>query len=225
VSFLNGLSAAGASLSSLANTAVKQDLLLGDRDKSLANAMALLNRTSPTADTTPPTAPAAPAAAPPEGDSAAHGNTLDASTLDRAHAIYAGLVARGMDEPTATAFAANAVQESRANPGTAPGDMGASHGAFQWRDARLDNYIKLYGHPPEKGTLDEQLDFVMHEIGGPEQPAWKSIMASGSDAGSRAAAVSRYWERPKDTDAEMQRRSYIANQLSGHFARLGTVGA
>src|SRR3954468_4976774 len=104
MSFLNGLAAAGAGLSSFAQIAGKEQILDQDRDRrSLDNAMSLLNRApgaatsaaAPVAESKP--AAAAPVVAPPEGDSAAHGNALDPATVDRAHAIHAGLVERGLD--------------------------------------------------------------------------------------------------------------------------------
>lgn len=181
----------------------------------------LMSRAAPSV--TAPTAPttAAPIAAP--ADSEARGNALDQSTVDRAHQVYQGLVARGMDPTTAIGFAANAVQESRANPLTNPGDMGASHGLLQWRADRLAAYVAKYGHPPEKGSLGEQLDFVMHELGGSESLAAKNIAAAANDPASRAAAVSQHYERPKDTAAEIGRRGYIANQLASRFAQMGSA--
>lgn len=159
------------------------------------------------------------ARAAPMGDSAEHGNALDADTIGRAHEVYRGLTERGMDPATAIGFAANAVQESRANPNTNPGDMGASHGLLQWRGDRLARYVQMFGHAPEKGDLNEQLDYIIHEATGPEAGAWKAIQSAPRDPASQAAAVSQYFERPKDTAAEIQRRASIAERLATHFAQ------
>lgn len=209
MSLLNGITAAGNEASSLAS-----DFMQADARRQIAP---LLSSAAPA--TAPP--PSQPPVAPPESDNAAHGNALDADTVARAHAVYTGLVQRGMDPSTALGFAANAVQESRANPATNPGDMGASHGLMQWRGDRLDEYQRVFGNTPEKGDLNQQLDFIVHEISGPQANAWKAIQAAGTDPASRAAAVSQFYERPKDTAAEIQRRAYIADQLAGHFARMG----
>lgn len=151
-----------------------------------------------------------------------HGNALDAATLDRAHQVYLGLTARGMDPNTAVGFAANAVQESRANPATGAGDMGASHGLMQWRDDRYANYVAKYGNSMK---LDDQLDHILSEVSGPEAKAWQAIQSAPNDPAAKAAAVSQFYERPKDTAAEIERRSYIANQLAGHFAQRNNGGA
>ena len=162
----------------------------------------------------------------PMGSSGNHGNALDAATMARAKEVYTGLVSRGMDPATALGFAANAVQESRADPHTGAGDMGASHGLMQWRGDRLQNYIAAYGHPPEKGGMPEQLDNIVREVSGPESRAWSAIQQAAYDPGARAAAVSRYYERPKDTNAEVERRAYIARRLQAGFgaARGGRIG-
>lgn len=220
MSFLNGLSALGSGLTAAGTDIAKEEdarQALEDRRASLLN-----NAPPPTPAATapPPAMPALPAPATRD-----MGNKLDAKTIERAHLVYTGLTERGMDQASAVAFAANAVQESRADPGTNPGDMGASHGLLQWRGDRLANYIAKFGHPPEKGNLGEQLDFVMHELSGPEARAWKSIQATTADPVARAGAVSQFFERPKDTAAEITRRGYIANQLVNHFAQLATGGA
>lgn len=218
VSLLNAVGSFGTGLNSFAGAAIKDEADKADK----ATAASLLNATPP------PTAPTVAPAPPPQStpvpyNAALHGNALDAATIDRAKAVYDGLIARGMDPETATGFAANAVQESRAMPNTGAGDMGASHGLMQWRADRLDNYVRMFGHAPEKGDLNEQLDFVMHELSGPEAGAWQNIQAAANDPAARAGAVSRFFERPKDTLAEISRRGFIANQLAGHFAQTGVV--
>lgn len=217
VSLLNGLGAFSSGLTTFAGAALKDE---ANKSASLLNAAP-----APVAPVVAPVSPqSAPVASAPVSDSAGHGNALDAATIDRAKAVYDGLVQRGMDPETATGFAANAVQESRAMPNTNPGDMGASHGLMQWRADRLDNYIKQFGHAPEQGNLNEQLNFIMSELNGPEAKGWQNIQAAAQDPAAKAAAVSQFFERPKDTLAEIARRGFIANQLAGHFAQLGTAG-
>jgi hypothetical protein len=217
VSLLNGIGALGSGLTSFAGAAIKDEA-----DKAESARASLLNAAPPAAPVAPPPSPgSAPPVTAPASDSAAHGNALDQATIDRARAVYDGLVQRGMDPETATGFAANAVQESRAMPNTGAGDMGASHGLMQWRADRLDNYVKMFGHAPEKGNLDEQLNFIMAEVNGPEAKAWQNIQAAANDPAAKAAAVSQHFERPKDTLAEIARRGFIANQLAGHFAQTG----
>jgi hypothetical protein len=174
-------------------------------------AASLINRAPPA-----PEAKAPASTFVPEADSAGHGNALDKDTVGRAHAVYEGLVKRGLDPHTAIGFAANAVQESRANPATGAGDMGASHGLMQWRAERHQGFTQKFGNST---NLDDHLDYIMHELQGPEARAWRAIQAAADDPGAKAAAVSQFYERPKDTQPEIQRRSYIANRLASQFLR------
>ena len=158
----------------------------------------------------------------PRADGSA-GNALDGPTVGRAKLVHDGLVARGTDSNTAWGFAGNAVQESRADPHSQPGDNGAAHGLFMWRDSddggrRYTNYVNRYGHAPEQGTLDEQLDYAMVELRGPEARAWSNIQKAGDSPGEKAAAVSQFYERPTDTEAEESRRWGIASRLAAMAA-------
>src|SRR6185503_18028164 len=151
-------------------------------------------------------------------DTEEHGNALDPGTRARAIDAYTGLRRRGMDPETALGYAANFVQESRADPFTRPGDMGHSHGMPMWNAERLQRYQVLHGHNPEEGGLDEQLDHVVWENQGPEAENYQRILNTTGGPAAKAAAVSTYWERPKATGAEESRRAWIANQLVPHAA-------
>jgi hypothetical protein len=138
--------------------------------------------------------------------------TIEPDALTRATAVRDGLIKRGLDPDTATAFAANALHESSANPNTGAGDAGASHGLFQWRDDRATAYQKTFGHAPDNAPLDEQLDNVVRELSTTEGAARDRIAAAQGPA-AKAAAVSQYYLRPKDVVPEMQRRGGTALQL------------
>lgn len=161
---------------------------------------------------------------------------LDQGAISRSKDVYQGLLDRGIDEKfgpgTALAFAANGVQESAGNKLNLTGDGGFAHGLFMWRTdapsgARALDFKEKYGHLPSQGTLDEQLDFVMHELGGKESNAAKMI--AGAAPGDKAAAVSKYYERPKTTDNEMRVRTGHALALGQAFGlqpgEYGTKGA
>jgi hypothetical protein len=167
--------------------------------------------------------PAAPGAA--AGGGIGAGGDIEAPALASAQAVRDGLIARGMNPDGATAFAANALHESVANPYTGPGDMGASHGLFQWNGDRLAAFQRANGGLlPEQTSLDKQLDFVVSELNGPESLARDRIMqAQGADG--KAAQVSEAYLRPKDTVPEMQRRSATALKLAGLWAGQGAPGA
>jgi hypothetical protein len=138
--------------------------------------------------------------------------TIEPAAFNNATAVRDGLIKRGIDPDTATALAANALHESVANPATGRGDNGNSAGLFQWAGPRLQAYTDAYGHSPDGSPLDEQLDNVVRELKGSEAPAAAKI-AEAQGPAAKAAAVSQYYLRPKDTQAEMQRRSATALQL------------
>ena len=155
--------------------------------------------------------------------SAAPSGTIEPAALTNANAVRDGLIKRGMDPDAATAFAANALHESVANPNTGPGDGGASHGLFQWNGDRAAGFQAIYGHSPDNAPLDEQLDYVMHELNGPELLA-KGRIAQAQGVDGKAAEVSQAYLRPKDVVPEMQRRSATALQLQRQNAQPGQGG-
>ncbi len=142
---------------------------------------------------------------------------VDPSVRGRARAVHDEFVKQGTDDETAWALAANSVQESQANPNSRPGDMGRAHGLFMWRDdaesgGRALQFQKMFGHMPEQGTLEEAVKFARWELENTERGAAGEI-ARAKGAGAKAAAVSRFYLRPKDREAEMERRARIANSL------------
>jgi hypothetical protein len=146
------------------------------------------------------------------------GNPLDQATVGRARAVHDRLMGAsipGMTDARAWGLAGNAVQESRADPNSRPGDMGAAHGLMMWRDERLTGFVRRYGHLPQQGTLDEAIDYIKYELTGPEAEAWRKVQMAGDTPGEAGAAVSTFYERPKDTADEEARRWAIAQALSG----------
>lgn len=165
----------------------------------VAGGIATVMGTAPGAAFAAPTKPSAP---------------IEPDAKVRAGAVRDGLIQRGMDPDTATAFAANALHESAANPNTGTGDGGASHGLFMWNGTRLAEYHSIYGHSPDNAPLAEQLDFVVHELNASEAPARDQI-AQAQGPAAKAAAISQAYLRPKDEVPEMQRRAATAVQLAG----------
>jgi len=147
---------------------------------------------------------------------------VEPAALARAQAVRDGLIKRGMDPDTATAFAANALHESAGRPDTGAGDAGASHGLFMWQGPRLQAFQQKYGRLPEQSSLDDQLDFTMSELQGPESLA-RGRIAAAQGVGDKAAQVSEAYLRPKDTVPEMQRRSGTALQLARQWGAPGAV--
>ena len=108
---------------------------------------------------------------------------VEPDALTRAQAVRDGLIKRGLDPDTATAFASNALHESAARPDTGAGDAGASHGVFQWSGPRYEGYKSVFGHAPDNAPLDQQLDYVMHELNTTETAAREQIAAAQDPRG------------------------------------------
>jgi hypothetical protein len=144
--------------------------------------------------------------------------TLHEATRTRAQAVVDGLVARNIPLHVAQGLAANAIQESGANPATRPGDGGASDGLFQWRDSRRAAFKAQYGIDPSQGTLDQQLDFTVAELRGSEKRAGDALLATRT-AEEAARVGSTSYLRPRDTAVEERRRAGYATLLAGGSGR------
>jgi hypothetical protein len=147
--------------------------------------------------------------------------SVDRETGGRAKSIHDMFVGKGATDAEAWGMAGNAVAESAAKWNSGPGDNGAAHGAFMWRDKRLDAYIAKYGHLPEQGSQQEQVDFAWDELHGSESDAWAQIQKAARERGAAGAggAGSRFYERPGVGEAkqaeEEAHRAGIARALAG----------
>jgi len=123
---------------------------------------------------------------------------------------------RGMAPDLAAGWAANGAGESdsdfrlRQNPG--PGV-----GLYQWgaNNPRLDrrrDFQRVFGHPIEQSTEDEQLAFRDWELAHTERRAARMI-AHASTPGDIAAAITRYYERPAAPARDAADRANIAEAI------------
>lgn len=144
--------------------------------------------------------------------------TLSQDVRTRADAVVQGLVARNIPLHVAQGLAANAIQESGANPATRPGDGGASDGLFQWRDSRRQAFKAQYGIDPSQATLDQQLDFTVAELQGSEKRAGDALLATRTPEDAARVASTAYL-RPRDTAVEERRRAGYATALAGGSPR------
>jgi len=141
--------------------------------------------------------------------------TLPQDVRDRAQVIVQGLIDRGLPQHVAQGLAANAVQESGANPDTAPGDGGRSFHLMQWNGPRIAALRAQYGDRP---TLAQQLDFVVSELRGSEKAAGDALLATRTPEDAARVASTRYL-RPRDTATEERRRAGYATLLAGGNGR------
>ncbi len=130
-----------------------------------------------------------------------------------AAAVRDGLIARGLAPDDATALAANAMAESSGQPNAVNPD-GSSRGLFQLTGDRRTAFKTQYGVEPDQASMDQQLDFAVGELKGPENAAYQKIQAATGVA-DKAAAASQYYLRPADTQGQAVNRANIASMMVG----------
>lgn len=125
--------------------------------------------------------------------------------------VVDGLVARNFPQHVAEGFAMNFADESAFNP-QAVGDNGNAYGLAQWNGPRkraLFDFAERQGKNPADPNV--QMDFLAHEVQGPESAAWGKIAAT-SDPRAAAAAVLNYFERPAETHRARREAAYLGGQ-------------
>ena len=119
----------------------------------------------------------------------------------------------GWSRSQAIGIAANLKQESEFRP-TAVGDGGKAYGVAQWHPDRQRDFERVMGVNIRASGLEEQLKFLTYEMRkGNEVRAGRKLDAATTPQAA-AAIVSRYYERPKETDIEMRRRADIATRIA-----------
>lgn len=138
-----------------------------------------------------------------------------------AQAAVDRIVGMGWSKAQASGLVANLWKESLLNP-NAVGDNGHAYGIGQWHEDRQEAFKKLFGIDIRKSTLDQQLQFANYELTqGNEQGAGRRLRGA-TNALDAGAIVSRYYERPADTEGEAQSRARYASDL---YASLGQSNA
>jgi len=144
----------------------------------------------------------------PVGAQAGESAAKDARTAG----IIDSLVKKGWTKEQAAGIAANLWQESKFDP-SAVGDGGKAYGIAQWHPDRQAAFKRLFKKDIQGSTLEEQLMFLTYEMNqGNEQQAGDKVRAART-AAEAAATVSRYYERPRDTEAEASKRAAAAMQI------------
>jgi hypothetical protein len=138
-----------------------------------------------------------------------------------ARAAVARFMQMGWSREQASGLVANLWKESLLNP-QAVGDNGHAYGIGQWHEDRQEAFRKLFGMDIRKSTLDQQLQFANYELTqGNEQGAGRRLRGA-TNALDAGAIVSRYYERPANTEGEAQSRARAASDL---YAALGQANA
>ncbi|MFM0507652.1 phage tail tip lysozyme [Paraburkholderia sp. RL17-373-BIF-A] len=138
-----------------------------------------------------------------------------------AQAAVARFMQMGWSKEQASGLVANMWKESLLDP-KAVGDNGHAYGIGQWHEDRQAEFKKLFGIDIRKSSLDQQLQFANYELTqGNEQGAGRRLRAS-TNALDAGAIVSRYYERPADTEGEARARARAASDL---YASIGQANA
>jgi hypothetical protein len=126
-------------------------------------------------------------------------------------------VAQGWTQAQAAGIVANLQAESNLRP-TAVGDNGRAVGIAQWHPDRQADFQAQMNRPVQGSTLEEQLQFVQHELtNGNEQNAGNRLRQA-TTANEAGAIVSRHYERPADRNGEAQRRAQRAAGILNNYA-------
>ncbi len=140
--------------------------------------------------------------------------------MDSGQEVMQKLIARGLSPVQAAALAGHMAQESGYNPNAYNPKEGA-FGGVQWRLDRRDNLNKFASDRGAKpGDMDTQLDFILHEMAGPEAKAGSAFLA-GKDLPTVHAALKRYIRYGDNSDAA---RLGEANRLLGGGAAQSVMG-
>jgi len=185
--------------------------------ESLANASAYLGSTSSilqeaTQPTQPTPSPQRPSFM---GGSFEEARRLPAPTSSQQQETYQKIYDRltqyhGLPDSAAKGIAANAQAESSFNP-NAIGDNGTSEGLWQWHGSRRREML-AYTQPRIARGEDPviaQTDFLVYDMKKNYRSTYDKLLRTNSSA-EAAEIVCREYERPRNVETEVAKRSRIA---------------
>lgn len=140
------------------------------------------------------------------------GVAFSGETKDLAAKLMEYAQARGLNRIGAAGLIGNAIAESGLNPG-AIGDGGKAKGIFQLHPDRQAAFRRIMGKDVLSANAYEQTAFAIWELSNTEKSAGNRLRRATS-AREAGAIVSQYYERPKNTQYEIGRRSAIAESLA-----------
>lgn len=133
----------------------------------------------------------------------------DATTTKQALSYFQS---QGWTKEQAAGLAANLLRESSLNP-NAVGDHGAAYGIGQWHADRQAEFKKIFGKDIRGSSLDEQLAFVQYELTKGNEKTAGDKLRSAKTAYESGSIVSRYYERPANSNTEATVRGGDAQGL------------
>lgn len=123
-------------------------------------------------------------------------------------------MSKGWTREQAAGIAANLEQESNFDE-TASGDGGKAYGVAQWHPDRQANFKKWAGKDIRQSTLEDQLGFVNYELTQGAESSAGDKLRGATNAFDAGSIVSRYYERPKNTEDEANFRGDRAANYPG----------
>lgn len=122
--------------------------------------------------------------------------------------IVKGLMQRGLPEHAAQGIAMNFKDESGFDP-AAIGDNGNALGLAQWNGPRMASLKQFAAQQGKSATdLNVQMDFLMHELQGPESGAMQAIMSTKTPGEAGAAFLNKF-ERPAEQHRARREAAYL----------------
>ncbi|KVS52255.1 hypothetical protein WK39_26715 [Burkholderia cepacia] len=144
-----------------------------------------------------------------------HRAVAEAATKDpKTSAAMASLQAMGWSKAQAAGMVANLWIESKLNPGVV-GDNGEAYGIGQWHADRQADFKAWSGHDIRGSTMEEQLRFVNHELRNGKFWSAGQRLHGATNAEDAGRLVSKFYERPRNVELEMDKRGSLANALAG----------
>lgn len=136
---------------------------------------------------------------------------------------YRYLKSIGMSDAAAAGVIGSMQQESykRLDP-TAHNASGA-YGIGQWTSYRQGLFKKVFGHPIQQSTFQEQLEFMGWEFKHTEKKAFNKINAAAASGGAKAGAYAAgaYYERP-GAGANYSAREQYAAEIEANSSNYAT---
>ncbi len=154
---------------------------------------------------------------------AAKSVNLSDEQLSVANHILTFFQSRGYSREQAMGVVSNAMRESSLNP-TIEGDGGASFGLGQWNGERLAALEALAASKGETvPSVQTQLEFMEHELNGPEKAAGDLFRGTKSEQ-EAADALMVHYERPANPSGHTKLIGPAVAELTGQpLHNVGTV--
>jgi hypothetical protein len=121
-------------------------------------------------------------------------------------------IGQGWTREQAAGIVANLVAESNLQPAVV-GDHGRAAGIAQWHADRQAAFQAQMNRPIQGSTLEEQLQFVQHELTDGDERGAGRLLRQAATAQEAGAIISRHYERPRDRDGEALRRGQRATAI------------